>query len=272
MAAGDSGEIHSSTTVSSLEMAETNGSSKQGAEEVPEPAESEDPWEEDEFSEFDFEEEEADTVTIADPLESVNRAFFKFNDKLYFWVLKPVSTGYKKVVPKVVRTGLENFFGNLAGPIRIINCTLQGNFLGASAEISRLTVNTILGVGGFFDVASGLDLTKQYEDFGQTLGVYGLGPGFYINWPLLGPSSLRDSVGFVGDYWIYPMSYAPTLISLGVRVYQVVNKTSLTIGDYEALKEMALDPYVALRNAYHQLRLKRIADRKFVPPQKEASP
>lgn len=198
---------------------------------------------------------------IADPLEPFNRAMYHFNDKLYFWVLKPVAQGYGKVVPEAARVSVSNFFANLAFPIRFVNCLLQANFKGAAAELGRFTVNTLWGIAGFLDPASSKDinLSKQDEDFGQTLGTYGFGQGFFINWPLFGPSSPRDTVGLVGDAFLTPSTYlSPWYAGVGTRVYDRVNDTSLKIGDYESLKEAAIDPYVAIRDAYVQYRLKKV--------------
>ncbi|MDO8721752.1 MAG: VacJ family lipoprotein [Syntrophales bacterium] len=198
---------------------------------------------------------------IADPLEPLNRAMYRFNDKLYFWVFKPVAQGYRKVVPEAARVSVSNFFANLAFPLRFVNCLLQANFEGAAAELGRFTVNTLWGIGGFLDPASSKDinLSKQDEDFGQTLGAYGLGQGFFIIWPLFGPSSPRDTVGLVGDAFLTPSTYlSPWYAGAGTRVYDRVNDTSLTIGDYESLKEAAIDPYVAIRDAYVQYRLKKV--------------
>ncbi|MHB8909092.1 MAG: MlaA family lipoprotein [Syntrophales bacterium] len=198
---------------------------------------------------------------IADPLEPFNRAMYHFNDKLYFWVLKPVAQGYGKVVPETARVGVSNFFANLSFPIRFVNCLLQANFAGAATELGRFTVNTLWGVGGFLDPAASreINLSKQDEDFGQTLGSYGLGQGFFINWPVFGPSSPRDTVGLVGDGFLTPSTYlTPWYASAGVWGYDKVNTTSLRIGDYESLKEAAIDPYVAIRDAYVQYRLKQV--------------
>jgi phospholipid-binding lipoprotein MlaA len=198
---------------------------------------------------------------IADPLEPFNRAMYHFNDKLYFWVLKPAAQGYGKVVPEAARISVDNFFANLVFPIRFINCLLQANFEGATAELGRFTMNTLWGIGGLLDPASSKDinLAKQDEDFGQTLGAYGLGQGFFINWPLFGPSSPRDTVGLVGDAFLTPLSYLSSWYAgAGIRVYDRVNDTSLKIGDYESLKEAAVDPYVAIRDAYVQYRLKKV--------------
>jgi phospholipid-binding lipoprotein MlaA len=198
---------------------------------------------------------------IADPLEPFNRAMYHFNDKLYFWLLKPVAQGYGKVVPEPARIGVSNFFANLTFPIRFVNCLLQANFAGAAAELGRFTVNTLWGVGGFLDPASSkeIQLSKQDEDFGQTLGAYGIGQGFYINWPIFGPSSPRDTVGLIGDGFLTPYSYLnPWYAGAGTRGYDMVNDTSLRIGDYESLKGAAIDPYVAIRDAYVQYRLKKV--------------
>jgi phospholipid-binding lipoprotein MlaA len=200
-------------------------------------------------------------IEIADPLEPFNRAMFHFNDKLYFWVLKPVAQGYGKVVPEPARVSVSNFFKNLTFPIRFVNCLLQANFAGAASELGRFTINTLWGIGGLLDPASSeeIRLSKQDQDFGQTLGTYGLGQGFFITWPLFGPSTLRDTVGLVGDGFLTPATYlSPWYAGAGTRVYDRVNDTSLKVGDYESLKEAAIDPYVAIRDAYVQYRLKKV--------------
>ena len=204
------------------------------------------------------------TVTISDPIEPFNRGMYHFNDKLYFWVLKPVAQGYNMIIPEVARVSVQNFFSNLAFPIRFVNCLLQADFKCTATELGRFTINTIWGIGGILDPASRkeLNLQKQDVDFGQTLGVYGVGHGFYIMWPILGPSSPRDSVEIIGEYFLYPVSYiGPWYLWLAVRSYQEVNDTSLRIGDYESLKEAAIDPYIAIRDAYVQYRQKKVKER-----------
>lgn len=216
---------------------------------------------EEEFEDIPLEpqefEDEEEAPGIYDPLEPLNRIFFHFNDKLYFWVLKPVSQGYAKVVPEPARVRVRNFFTNLAAPIRFVNCLLQGKFRAACNEVVRFIVNTSVGALGLEDVAKEkLELPPEKEDFGQTLGKLGLGPGIFINWPFFGPSSLRDSVGMVGDFFLDPVNYLVprTRENLAVKGYKTVNKTSLTIGEYEKFKEAALDPYVSMRDAYYQYR------------------
>jgi phospholipid-binding lipoprotein MlaA len=204
-------------------------------------------------------------VEIADPLEPVNRVMHGFNDKLYFWALKPVAQGYKAVLPEPARLSVKNFFSNLAFPARFLSCLLQADFSGAATEAGRFAINTLWGIGGLLDPSSGkeLNLQKQETDLGQTLGVWGVGQGFYIVWPVFGPSSPRDTATLVGDYFLYPVAYInPWYASVGVRTYEEVNATSLRIGDYEALKDAAIDPYVAFRDAYAQYRFKKIKARK----------
>lgn len=206
--------------------------------------------------------DEAPLVTVADPLEPWNRAMFDFNDKLYFWVLKPVAQGYEVVVPKPVRRGVRNFFTNLTTPIRLVNCLLQGKVEDAANELGRFMVNSSLGLLGLMDVVyEEENLPAKEEDFGQTLGSYGLDHGIFIVWPFLGPSSLRDTVGLAGDLALDPVTYVePLPASMGVRSGEKINDTSLTIGDYEALKDAAIEPYEAMRNAYIQYRAAQVRE------------
>jgi phospholipid-binding lipoprotein MlaA len=202
-------------------------------------------------------------VSIADPLEPINRAFFYFNDKLYFWLLKPVARGYRAVTPQTLRICVKNFFYNLGFPVRFVNCIFQGKIRGAGNEITRFLANSTAGIGGLFDIATNNMKIKRYEeDLGQTFGTYGLGPGFYINWPILGPSSLRDTFGSVGDVFLDPLNYAVphTKYRVSVNSYDTINKTSLSLGEYEDFKKAALDPYVALRDAYWQNRKSMISE------------
>ncbi len=205
-----------------------------------------------------MEDEEFDE--IADPLEPVNRLFFHFNDKLYFWVLKPVAKGYAYIVPESARIGVKNFFNNIETPIRLVNNILQFKLKPAGKEVVRFGANSTLGVLGFFDYAKDhMDMPMQDEDLGQTFGVWGAGPGFYINWPILGPSSLRDSIGYVGDSFLDPVSYVtPTRDRLAIKAGDTVNRVSLRIGDYEGIKEDAIDPYAAFRDIYYQYRKSKI--------------
>lgn len=200
--------------------------------------------------------EDEEIVKISDPLEPWNRAMFTFNDKLYFWVLKPAAQGYSAVAPQPVRVAMRNLFSNAAAPVRFVNALLQLKFRVAGTELSRFTLNTTFGVAGLFDVAEDqFNLSSQSEDLGQTLGNYGVGFGPYIVWPVFGPSSLRDSIGLAGDSFLSPLNYIdPVSAMFGVRTYETVNKTSLVIGEYEDMKEATVEPYVSVRDAFAQRR------------------
>jgi phospholipid-binding lipoprotein MlaA len=203
--------------------------------------------------------------TIADPLEPVNRAFFHFNDKLYFWVLKPIATGYKTIIPEDGRIGVRNFFSNLTTPVRLVNCLLQANPKCAGTETLRFVLNTTIGVAGLFDPAKKrFNIEKQDRDFGQTLGIWGMGPVFYLDLPILGPSSLRDGLGLAVDASFNPQTYLAIYVAVvgyvntGGWILEKINEASLTLGEYEDLKKAALDPYIAVREAYYQYRQNKI--------------
>ncbi|NWH05680.1 MlaA family lipoprotein [Desulfobacter latus] len=215
--------------------------------------------EDDGFEADIFHEDQSDQSThaiIADPLEGFNRAVFVFNDKIYMYGLRPIAKGYARVVPPFARKGVKNFFNNLLFPIRFVNNLLQGKAESAATEFSAFFINTTLGFGGLNDFARKyVGIRLQDEDFGQTLGSYGIGNGIYLMLPVLGPSSLRDALGRAGDRLIDPISYAqPWELSWGASGLEKINGTSFHIGEYEAFKEAAIDPYTAMRNAYIQNR------------------
>jgi phospholipid-binding lipoprotein MlaA len=211
------------------------------------------------FDEFE-QELSAQQIIIADPIEPFNRLMFGTNDVLYFWVLKPVAQGYKAVIPEPGRVGIRNFFQNLTTPVRLVNCTLQGKFNSAGREIDRFAINTTWGILGVFDPAlEKKNIPMADEDLGQTLAVYGLGNGCYVVLPLFGPSSLRDTGGMVGDMFLNPTFYLEdSKARTGVTVVNVINKTSFRIGEYEAFKAAAVDPYIGMREAYIQYRQKQV--------------
>jgi len=210
----------------------------------------------------DEEEEEEEMVEIADPIYYWNKGMYHFNDKLYFWVLKPVARGYKWAVPELVRTGVSNFFYNLGFPIRFVSCLLQAKGGAAVGELGRFVVNTTAGIAGLRDVAKAHPkMDSSEEDLGQTFGMWGIGNGFYLVWPFLGPSTLRDSVGLVGDSFLDPVRYVkPMEASIAISAGDTVNETSFRIGDYEALKDAAIDPYISIRDAYVQHRKKKVEE------------
>jgi phospholipid-binding lipoprotein MlaA len=196
---------------------------------------------------------------IADPIEPWNRAMYYVNDKFYFWLLRPAASGYRRVVSEDFRGLFSNFYRNIKAPVRIVNNFLQGKPGYAGLELARFLINSIIGVGGLRDCATEcFGINGRDADFGQTLGKYGVGFGFYIVWPLLGPSSPRDTVGWVADRTLTPTTYVSSQpISpegVGLYAHETVNYTSFHLGDYEAIKGAAIDPYVAIRDAYVQHR------------------
>ncbi len=198
-----------------------------------------------------------------DPLEPLNRAFFAFNDKLYFWVLKPVNTGYRAVVAKDVRSCVANFFDNLKAPIYLLNNLIQGKFEDAGIVLARFAINTSFGVFGLGDPARvEFDLQTEPEDFGQTLGHWGVGEGLYICWPFFGPSNIRDTIGLLVDGYINPMSHLSDNMINNAGSYSAdkLNQLSFYPNLYDDVKKYSLDPYVTMRQAFYDLRYDKIAD------------
>ncbi len=211
----------------------------------------------DEFPLFD----EEDIIEAYDPLESINRGIFWFNDKLYFYALKPAAKAFR-VVPEGLRVAVKNFFLNLQAPIRVVNAGLQGKFAIAGNELTRFATNSTLGIGGLFDPArEHFKLRIHFEDTGQTLGYYGIGPGPYLVLPLLGPSSLRDGVGKIADthldlaWYLWGRDAGENNYDyIGARTLDTINQVSLDKDTYENIKQDALDPYLFIRDAHAQMR------------------
>jgi phospholipid-binding lipoprotein MlaA len=215
-------------------------------------------------------EEDAGQPTVNDPLMGWNRFWFTFNDYFYTGI-SPLVKGYKYVVPGFARTGIKNVYDNFTFPIRFLNALLQLNLTKAAREFGRFMINSTFGVGGFFDLAkSDPNLQPGDEDFGQTLGYYGMGEGFYIVWPLLGPSSARDTVGLVGDVAANPLTWVFGLwnyegqdqtwyLSYAIAAGNRFNRLPEYLDDYDAMKKSAIEPYVSMRDFYIQYRRGRIA-------------
>lgn len=218
--------------------------------------------------EFDAEFNNTSNETLFDPLSSYNEAMTTFNDSFYEYALKPLAEGYAYLVPKMARNGIANFFDNLLFPIRFTNTLLQMKFADAFEETERFVINSTMGIVGFNDLAnSELGLKPHDEDLGQTLGHYGVGNGFHIVLPFLGPSNARDVVGLAGDMWLNPLSYIEArhanLLknqeqSLGAVALSTINKTSLHVKEYEEFKKDAIELYPFLRNVYESRRDKLI--------------
>lgn len=196
-----------------------------------------------------------------DPLEPLNRGVYRFNDTLDKAVTKPIAQGYRAILPKPVRTGVSNFFSNIDDVLVTANNLLQFKFHDAASDFARLLANTTFGIGGLFDVATSFGLEKHNEDFGQTLGYWGIGDGPFLMLPLLGPSNARDTVGSAVQIYADPVRH---LDNVNVRNSLVglrfVNTRANLLDAERVLDEAALDPYTFLRDAYLQQRRSLVHD------------
>jgi len=207
----------------------------------------------------EFEEEKLDD---SDPLEGYNRIMTGFNDWFYLSILFPVATGWNWVAPEPVRTSLYRFFHNLLYPIRFVNTLLQAKPLAAIEETGRFVLNSTVGLLGLFDPAKAwFGLEPHNEDFGQTLGLWGVGAGPHVVLPFLGPSNLRDTFAMVPEWQLDPVTYVkPGTKQLGIRSFNQVNESSLDLQGYESLKRDAVDLYPFLRDLYEQNRTNAIKE------------
>lgn len=203
----------------------------------------------------------ATTPNNADPWERTNRAIYKFNDAVDRAALKPVAKSYKKITPNWFRKGVDNFFTNLEQPVVLVNELLQGKPGSALTTTGRLIVNTIFGLGGIFDPASGSNIPLGDEDFGQTLGRWGVPSGPFLMLPFLGPSSVRDGPARVADYYLGPLHYADlkTVEEWGLRGLEFVDQRARLLSADETIRN-AYDPYAFIRNAWLQRRAYEVSD------------
>jgi phospholipid-binding lipoprotein MlaA len=185
-----------------------------------------------------------------DPLERLNRATFAFNDALDRTVATPLAKGYNRVVPGPVRTGVSNFFSNLGDVVIMINSFAQGRVADGVSDVMRIAVNTVLGIGGLIDIASPAGLEKHDQDFGLTLGHYGVPPGPYLVLPLFGPSTFRDTANVVGDVWAAPLGYLPPGERNPLFVTNFISTRARYLGATDLLSAAALDKYAFVRDAY----------------------
>jgi phospholipid-binding lipoprotein MlaA len=209
-----------------------------------------------------------------DPLEPYNRAMYSFNDSVDKAFVKPVATGYKKVVPEFARTGVTNFFSNLGDVWIGVNDILQGKIGPGVSDFGRFAINTTVGIVGLFDVASKAGLQKHNEDFGQTLGRWGVGSGPYVVLPFLGPSDVRDGFSLLAVDWhgdpLWYVNNIPTRNELyGVRL---LNTRANLLDASRLMEEAALDPYAYVRSAYLQHRRSLVYDGNPPPPKPEPGP
>jgi len=224
-------------------------------------SEEEDLWED----EDPFAEDEGEELTIADPLYYYNKGIWYFNDFFYLNIGIPAARGYNQYVPEPIRTGVTNFFSNWYTPVRLVSCLLQAKWKEAGTETGRFLINTSFGILGFADLAKEDEWTGWEvadEDMGQVFGAWGIGHGFYFMLPLLGPSSARDGVGRVASRFLDPLYY------LDIKQWEYVSIVGYRgfaqyapyADEYRKFKEMSLDPYTAMRNAYLQFRARKVGE------------
>lgn len=196
-----------------------------------------------------------------DPIEGFNRAMFAFNEGLDSAVIKPVATGYEAVLPSPVRTGVTNFFGNIADLLIGVNNLLQGKAPEAFSDLGRVVINSTIGLLGVFDIASDAGLEKHTEDFGQTFGRWGVGNGAYVVIPVFGPRTARDTVGLVLDVAADPVTHVRPNAARNVSlVLRAVNDRANLLPADKVIDEAALDKYSYIRDAYLQRRRNLIHD------------
>jgi len=203
--------------------------------------------------------------TNKDPLESINRGVYKFNDVTDRAVFKPVATAYKTVAPTPIRTGVNNFFNNLGTLTNVLNNLLQFKLANAFSEAGRFVINSTFGIAGFIDVTGMDKIPVHKEDFGQTLGYWGVGPGAYLVLPFAGPSSVRDTTGWIFDLSTTdPITYTHNIgevrLHNQLRAAQFIDKRTELLDAKDLVDDASLDPYAFMRDAYLQRRASLVQD------------
>jgi phospholipid-binding lipoprotein MlaA len=211
----------------------------------------------------------AQDAAVYDPIEPFNRAVFAFNQGIDFIILKPLATGYKNFIPGFIQTSVSSFLHNLSSPIILLNDALQGDWVGVDNTIRRFFVNSTLGMAGLIDVASyhGLTATPR-EDFGQTLGYYGVGEGPYVVLPIFGPSNLRDAFGRIVDTLTDPYNMIAhdaeqDGLLIGRAGLTTIDTRATLLGPYDDMVAASIDPYNTVRSAYTQQRTYAVQDRNY---------
>jgi len=196
-----------------------------------------------------------------DPWQGYNRAMFRFNTDVDNAFIKPAAKGYRYITPEPVDRGVTNFFNNIADVTSLVNNALQFKLFRAGSDVGRVAVNSTVGLGGLFDVASNIGLPSYKEDFGQTLGYWGFSAGPYFVMPIVGPSSLRDTVGFAGDIVVDPFfSIEQNQIYWGFIALRIIDRRADLLEAGEILEGAAIDPYAFVRDAYLQRRRSQVYD------------
>ena len=195
------------------------------------------------------------TVQKPDPLQPVNRKVFAFNEGLDKVVLKPTATAYKAVVPAPARTGISNFFSNLSEPWSAVNLMLQGRFKEGASDLGRFGTNSTVGMLGFVDFASDWGMPRHGEEFGRTLGSWGIDTGAYLVLPLFGPSNMRDAAALPVDSFGNPLGYVGNVpVRNTMTVMKMVDKRATYLDATRLIDEASLDKYTFVRDAYLQRR------------------
>lgn len=201
------------------------------------------------------------TTNPRDPLEPMNRVVYSFNDAVDKALISPVAEGYRAALPQFLRTGVANIFSNINDVLIALNNLLQGKFIDAISDVGRVVINSTAGIAGFFDVATHFGMEKHNEDFGQTLGYWGVGDGPYLMLPLVGPSNLRDAVARVVDYRTDPITYVRSMrLRNSLWGTRALSHRADLLDTSKILETAALDPYEFLRDAYLQRRRNLVHD------------
>lgn len=190
-------------------------------------------------------------ATLTDPIYRFNRKMFRFNDRFYFRVLKPAAVGFKRVAPMPVRKSIRNFFMNLYEPVYFVNSLLQARPKDAGISLTRFVVNSTLGICGLFDPAK-QKMEPVRRTFDQTFTKWGIKPGFYIAWPLIGPCSVRGTFSMAGEKAMDPFNYGGVGLGFASSVGEITNETTFQIGAYEDIKKYSVDGYSAFKDIYEK--------------------
>ncbi|EAJ1396829.1 VacJ family lipoprotein [Campylobacter coli] len=202
----------------------------------------------------DFE-EEYQSYKVNDPLYGYNKAMTSFNVALYDYSLRPILKGYNAITPEFIRTGVRNFFDNLFAPLRFVGNVLQFKFEEAGEEFKRFSANTIMGFGGIMDPASKMGLKKHPADLGTVLAHWGVGSGFHIVLPILGPGNLRDTLTLPATWYASPTAYIdPTWASIAISAYGFGNELSFRLDEIDEIYYNTPNLYPFIRDAYEQRR------------------
>jgi phospholipid-binding lipoprotein MlaA len=201
-------------------------------------------------------------IEVSDPWEGMNRGFFAFNEGADRWVFEPIAKGWDFVMPDPVERSLARLFENAYFPVRFVNDVLQAKPVAATEDLGRFVINSTIGLAGLFDPATKFGINGHREDFGQTLGYWGIPPGPYFVIPVLGPSNVRDAFARIGDAAAQPQTYLlPFWATMSIQTVDYLNWRSLNLDEIASARESALDFYVFQRNAYMQYRENQVHDR-----------